>query len=161
MQAPPPVSNLLIQLETLTTNLQGLLSQARVDWYWRPEPDEWSITEVVCHLRDVEKEVHQVRLKSLIESDNAFLQGVAADEWASERGYQQQDGKLALDQFVVERQDTIGMLKPLDQDVWRREGRHAFFGQTSLHELVYLAVRHDEIHWDQIKNIVNVVLAQS
>jgi len=38
----------------------------------------------------------------------------------------------------------------LPPDVWETQGQHTFFGPTSLHELVYLAVQHDRVHGQQI-----------
>ena len=152
MQAPPPVPNLLLQLRTHLANIRGALSTGLFSWTWRPNHGEWSLTEIICHLRDVEREVHQARYKALIENDNAFLPGVSADEWAEERDYQRQDGESALAEFVAIREETIKLLESLSPQIWSRQGRHAFFGPTSMHELLGLAVRHDELHWEQIKS---------
>jgi hypothetical protein len=48
----------------------------------------------------------------------------------------------------------LALVGPLDEKMWQRHGRHAFFGHTSMHELLYLIVRHDEIHWEQINAIL-------
>ena len=154
MQAPPPVSSLLEQLATLAVNMSALAAMEGIDWFRQPANDEWSLTEVVCHLRDVEREVHQVRFRLLISTENAFLPGVSADEWADERGYCYEDGRAAMRSFVSAREETLGLRVPLDADIWRRQGRHAFFGHTSMHELLYLVVRHDEIHWQQIGQLL-------
>jgi hypothetical protein len=151
MQAPPPVPALLIQLVILATNVENALTGQVVDWLWRPAADDWSLTEIVCHLRDVEREVHQLRFRALIAADNVFLSGVSADEWAEERSYQQQDGPAALTAFLSARAETVAMLTPLAEAMWQRQGRHAFFGTTTMHELLHLMARHDEIHWQQIK----------
>jgi hypothetical protein len=152
MQAPPPVSTLLIQLATLAANLRSHLSGRAVDWHTRPQPDEWSLGEIICHLRDVEREVHQARFRAMIAQDNAFLTGVSADEWADERGYRRQDGPAALASFLQARTETVALLTPLPAELWQRQGRHAFLGTTSMHELLFLVTRHDDIHWEQIKS---------
>ena len=154
MQVPPPVSSLLQQLATMAANVQSVLTESDVDWLWRPAEDEWSLTELICHLRDVECEVHQFRFRALIENDNPFITGVAADEWAESRNYKQQDGPSALQAYIQARGETLTMLDSLDEAMWARQGRHAFFGPTSTHEILYLAVRHDEIHWEQIKALL-------
>lgn len=151
MQAPPPVSTLLIQLATLAANLRSLLSDPAINWHARPASEEWSLGEIVCHLRDVEREVHQARFRALIAQENVFLPGVSADEWAAVRGYLQQDGPAALASFLASRAETIELLAPLPAELWQRQGRHAFLGTTSMHELLFLVARHDEIHWEQIK----------
>jgi len=154
MQTPPPVSKLLHQLEIMASNVRHFLEIDGVDWTWRPADSEWSLTEVMCHLRDVEREVHQERFRALIEKDNPFIQGVSADEWADERQYRLEDGVMAMNEFLEARAATIEMLDNFDEKSWQKEGRHAFFGQTSAHEILSLVVRHDEIHWQQISSLL-------
>ena len=154
MQAPLPVPTLLTQLANFPRTLVQTLAPGNVDWDRRPAPAEWSLTEVVCHLRDVEREVHQVRFRMLMAADNAFLAGKTADEWVQERRYQQQDGRAALDDFTAARRETVALLQDLDDAVWQRQGRHAFFGPTSMHELLSLVVRHDQSHWQQIQALL-------
>jgi hypothetical protein len=155
MQAPPPIPNLLLRLETFAINVKvGLADQDEAKWQIRPFADQWSLTEIVCHMRDVEREVYNVRFKSILAEDNAFLSVASPDEWAVERGYAAQDGVKALSEFLVSRQETLDLLKSLTAELWQRQGQHAFFGPTTMHELVYLAVRHDDIHWEQIRNLL-------
>ena len=154
MQAPPPVANLLIQIATMTTNIQNAISQPRIDWKDRPEDGGWSLTEAICHLRDVEIEVHQERFKAILAEENAFLPGVSADEWAQIRRYQEQDGETAFNDFFSARKNTLMMLQDLPPDNWERQGRHAFFGPTSMHEILFLLARHDDIHLEQIRAIL-------
>jgi hypothetical protein len=154
MQAPPPVPNLLIQLATMATNTRNALQQPGIKWRLRPADGEWSLTEVVCHLRDVENEVHQERFRAILASENAFLPGVSPDEWAAARGYQDQNGSQALLEYLEARQHTIEILEELSAEMWSRQGRHAFFGPTSMHELLFLLARHDDIHLEQIRSIL-------
>jgi len=161
MQAPPPVTNLLLQLETTASMIRGALLDSNVAWLWRPSTDAWSLTEVMCHLRDVEKEVHQYRFRLLISSENEFIPGISADEWAVVRDYRRQDGEAAKDLFLEYRQETIELLTPLSSEVWERKGRHAFLGQTSIHEILHMVVRHDELHWEQIRSLLaNIALEE-
>ncbi|MFZ0548913.1 MAG: DinB family protein [Candidatus Promineifilaceae bacterium] len=155
MQAPPPIPNLLFRLEKFAANVKATLTEQETEqWQKRPSPDQWSLTEVVCHLRDVEREVYHVRYKSLISADNAFISGVSPDEWAEERGYAQQDGRQALQAFLEARQETLDILKGMSAELWQRQAQHAFFGPTSMRELVYLSVRHDDLHWEQINSLL-------
>lgn len=154
MQEPPPIPELLKQLAAMAANVASLAGQRDLDWSRQPSEDEWSLAEVMCHLRDVEREVHQVRFRLLIAEDNVFLTGVSADEWADERGYCFEDGRKAMRSFLNAREETIALLEPLGADTWKRQGRHAFFGQTSMHELLYIVVRHDQIHWQQITELL-------
>ena len=155
MQTPPPISNLLRQLTTMGSNVSQLKEDSNYDWNWRPDQDDWSLTEVLCHLRDVEGEVHQPRFVAVLERKDPFLPGASADEWAKVRGYRDQDGRAALAAFLLRRQETVNMLKDLTPDTWQRQGTHAYLGRTSLHELLFLVTRHDGIHWEQIKSLLS------
>ncbi|MCA9932800.1 MAG: DinB family protein [Ardenticatenaceae bacterium] len=154
MLEPPPVRELMMQLKQFADDLQDTLGETAVPWHWRPAEDEWSLTEVICHLRDVELEVHQTRFQAVVTQERAFLPGVSADEWAEPRQYYRQDGPGALRAFLEARQKTVAMLSQLDEAMWQRQGSHAFFGPTTLHELLNLVVGHDQSHWQQVQMLL-------
>mgnify|MGYP001828609553 FL=1 len=155
MQPSPPVPQLLLSLEEFAKRLQIALSDPQIDWQWRPDPSSWSLAEVMCHLRDVEREVHLARYKAVISQENPFLSGVTSDEWASTRAYQKQDGREAAASFFSLRRQTVEKLRELDYEQWERTGTHAFFGTTSLQELINLAVQHDQAHWQQVQELLS------
>jgi len=150
---PPPIPDLLAELRRFRTRITRLMDDLQVDWHARPSAGAWSLTEVACHLRDVEREVHQYRLRAILEADNAFIAGVDADEWANIRDYQEQDGLTATRDFLDLRDETVAILAGLPSVAWRRQGQHSFFGPTTLQELVYLAVQHDRAHARQIAEL--------
>lgn len=154
MQQPSPVPELLQQLQQFAQQLRQTLFAPTIDWRRQPAPGEWSLTQVICHLRDVEQEVHQPRFAALIARENAFLAGATPDEWAVPRDYQAQDGPTALADFLTARSETVDRLQAMPPALWDRQARHAFFGPTSMHELLSLMVRHDEAHWEQILALV-------
>ncbi len=128
---------------------------AEPDWLAHPIDGEWSITETICHLRDVDREIHLPRLKSLVAREDPFMPGVIADDWVIERNYQAQDGRLALQALSASRDELLEILPPAESAVWRRSGRHTFFGPTTFLELVCLALEHDILHMGQIEKILN------
>lgn len=154
MQQPPSVPHLLAQFDDFAARLGEALASDDIDWQWRPNPAAWSLTEVVCHLRDVEREVHQERFRILVKSDNPFLPGVTSDDWAETRDYRSQDGPAALADFLAARRQTVRLLRAQEEAIWERRGRHAFFGPTTMHELLNLAVKHDQTHWEQVQALL-------
>lgn len=155
MPQSPPVPNLLNQMRQFAENVHRVLTAPDIDWKQQPAAGEWSLTQVVCHLRDVEREVHRSRFEALIARENAFISGVTPDEWAIPRQYQAQNGPVALEEFYAARLQTVEDLQALDAAMWQRQGRHAFFGPTTMHELLTLVVRHDEAHWEQISSLLH------
>jgi hypothetical protein len=130
-------------LDTLAQALTGR------QWRERPAPDEWSLTEIFCHLRDVDREVHIARLEKVMSEPNPFLAGINTDTWAVERDYRDQDGPAALREFIEVRTRLIARLEALPEPDWQRTARHAIFGPTNIQELVEFITTHDRTHIQQ------------
>jgi hypothetical protein len=111
----------------------------------RPVADEWSLTEVLCHLRDTELEVNFPRLRMLLELEEPFIPARDTDAWAIKRDYQNQDAAQAMLAFSTARVKTVELLRSL-KDEWKRKARHAIFGPTDLQELVKFIAEHDKLH---------------
>jgi FMN phosphatase YigB (HAD superfamily) len=119
-------------------------------WTSRPAPAEWALTEVLCHLRDTEREVNQPRLQRLLNEDDPFIPSRNTDAWADERNYLAQDGRAAFQEFLAARLETLSTLKSLAEADWLRKARHSIFGPTSLQELAGFMSTHDRIHIQQV-----------
>jgi HAD superfamily hydrolase (TIGR01549 family) len=119
-------------------------------WITRPQPDEWCLVEILCHLRDVDLEVNLPRVRKVLGTDNPFLTGEDTDRWAEERRYLHQDGTRALAQFTNLRLKLLDSLEGLDPQNWERTARHAIFGPTRLAELVNIIASHDKLHLQQV-----------
>jgi hypothetical protein len=116
----------------------------------RPLNNEWSLTEILCHLRDTELEINLPRLRMLLELEEPFIPARDSDTWAITRDYQTQDASRALHDFCSARTKTVELLRSLG-DEWKRKARHAIFGPTDLQELVKFMAEHDKLHIRQIR----------
>jgi FMN phosphatase YigB (HAD superfamily) len=124
---------------------------------WKKHPqEEWSLTEIACHLRDVEIEINQPRLRKILSEANPFIAAIDSDEWALPRGYAVQDGAAAFAAFVEARRETLTLLDGLADADWKRTARHGAFGPTTLQELVSFTVEHDRTHLRQMRELVEV-----
>lgn len=150
---PPAFLAILRAIPAALINLCKELDNT--SWTERPQPEEWSPTEVLCHFRDVEVEVNLPRLNILLQNSNPFIPGIDTDRWADERGYIKQDGPLALQEFVSSRIKTLDLLTDLSPEDWNRPARHAIFGPTSLTELVRIMAGHDQMHIRQLHQLIN------
>lgn len=144
-------------LPTLRRLTSGLSAE---EWIFRPGPDEWSATEIICHLRDVDREVHLPRLLALIAQEDPFMPGVVADDWAIERDYQAQHGPSALVSLASSRAELLDLLPDEGDPIWQRHGRHTFFGPTTFWELVCLVLEHDELHIEQVRIALTAASAE-
>jgi hypothetical protein len=155
MQETYPVSVLVNRLADFPLWLKQRLGAEDVDWCCKPAEGEWCLTEVMCHLRDVELEVHQPRFEAIQANPGAFLPGAVADEWVEERAYFRQHGPTALAQFADARAETLELLPAPSSVLWQRQGEHSFFGPTTMHELLNLVVQHDQAHREQVAKLLD------
>ncbi len=149
---------LLALLRSTPAALTGLLDPIPPSaWRQRPASGDWSVVEVLCHLRDVEREVDQPRLRRILTEDEPFLPAETPDDWASTRRYQDQDGPSALEEFATQRLETLDLLEPLSADQWGRKARHTLFGPTTLQELVSFNAEHDRLHVRQVWEVLQEI----
>src|SRR5690348_4711731 len=81
--------------------LQALLAgctqeQAQVA---RGGDENWSVVEVVCHMRDAEERSIE-RMRAMRDEDDPFLPGYDQDAWAKERGYANGNLREALATYL-------------------------------------------------------------
>ena len=135
------------------------LSASLEDAGWRKEPshDDWALNQIVCHLRDTEREIHQIQLSLMIEREGAFIPRPDSGVWANEREYLNVDGSAALTDFALARIDNLKTLRALDDQIWSRSARHAIFGPTDLLEVTSFMADHDRLHvqqaWKTLKSV--------
>lgn len=155
----PDLGGYLPSLETLHSTPAALLTFLNHtplnQWRRKPNPDSWSITEILCHLRDVDIEVHIPRFRMLREAPSPFLTAVDADTWAEERNYQQQDGQQAIAEFIKARKILVDLITNLPENVRQKDIRHTIFGPITLDEIIRIAARHDRLHIQQIHATIN------
>jgi FMN phosphatase YigB (HAD superfamily) len=140
-------------LETITRNV------VRNEWCFRPAPQEWAVNEILCHLRDVDREVNLPRMKQIASRANPFLAGIVTDIWAEERKYIFEDGGAALASFTATRSALIDLLASLEAESWKLPAQHAIFGPTQILELAGFIVTHDRTHIRQACAVINKLLA--
>ena len=135
----------------------------------RPDSVNWSPTEIVCHLRDVE-ELFQVRFHTILALDAPTILVVGAspddlarwriaatashpldqERWAEDRQYRRQDPHLALAAFRRRRGDTVALLRGLSAAEWERVGIHPSRGRLTLGDWVTSLTGHDDNHVAQL-----------
>jgi FMN phosphatase YigB (HAD superfamily) len=142
--------SILAILSATPAVLNSILSDINADsWIHKPAKDDWNLTELVCHLRDTEREIHHMQLGLFNGHDEPFIPRPDTGVWASQRDYVQEDGSKALQEFNVARKETIDILKKISIEDWSRRARHAIFGPTNFLEVVNFMADHDRLHIQQ------------
>lgn len=130
--------------------LDGLLRNLSTDdWKRKLSASEWTLTELICHLRDTEREVHLMQLKLFSDKDEPFIPRPDTSVWASQRDYLHEDGPTALREFNDARLATLEILYSTPAEGWGRKARHAIFGPTDFREVAGFMADHDRMHIHQ------------
>ncbi len=129
--------------------LRGLLAEVKDhQWLQRPDPAEWSILQILCHLWRAETDVHQRRLRTILDEDNPFIPSLPPP--GPDIPECHDDGMEVYERFRAQRQQTMATLADLGADDWRRPARHSIFGLTNLLEMAYFTAQHDRLHITQL-----------
>ena len=152
------VDSVLAILSATPAALNGMLRELDpVAWSHKASPDDWSLTELVCHLRDTEREVHHAQIKLFKEQNEPFIPRPDTGVWASQRDYLHENGADALRDFNAARRETLALLKNVSADEWKRKARHAIFGPTDFLEVARFIADHDRLHiqqaWSSLKKV--------
>jgi len=92
-------------------------------WEFKPTADEWSIHEIVVHMKDSES-VGVIRLHKLIAEPGSTLMPYAESKWSEALNYQNQDVEDALQILKLTRRATYRLLKTLPDQVFMHSVVH-------------------------------------
>ena len=80
---------------------------------WKPNPESWSILEVINHLVDEEREDFRVRVDFILHHPGLPWPPINPQGWVTERNYNQRDLLQSVQDFLEERQKSLVWLKGL------------------------------------------------
>lgn len=110
---------------------------------------EWSVLEIVCHLRDAEEHAVQ-RLRAMRDEDSPLITAYDQDAWARDRRYAADDLRTAFARFLTFRDLYLAELARLSLEQWERPGRHETQGPMTIRTHALHMIAHDLVHTAQI-----------
>jgi hypothetical protein len=148
--------DLLDALKATPETLRGLLRDVSQEQAQSAKggDENWSVVEVVCHLRDAE-EFSLQRTTTMRDQDMPQVIGYDQEALANERDYRSADLRTALAEFVARRQQHLAVLTALSPEQWDRAGAHNEIGRITIFEMIIHKVGHDAIHCAQIARQLN------
>lgn len=120
--------------------------------HWSPDawdgvPSEpFTAIEQLCHVRDIEVEGYQLRLRRTLEEDNPLLVSLDGEAMARERRYAEADADSVLADFRHARRETLALIESIDAGQFRRPARFEGYGALTLRSLVHYLCSHDQQH---------------
>jgi uncharacterized damage-inducible protein DinB len=123
----------------------------------RPQPDSWSMADVLFHLIDVEQR-YRHHLQRVVAEDQPNLPSLLPDE---ESLPPQATAVDLAQEFAAARSLTMSFLNELSPKDWQRRAFHQRHGETSLRYLVQRLVDHDTLHLNQLLEVREQTTANS
>jgi hypothetical protein len=116
---------------------------------WKPDPDSWSLLEVVNHLLDEEHEDFRVMLDLALHRPDEPRPRIDPGAWVTEREYNERDLAESLQGFLAAREESLAWLLGLSSPDWEVV-YEAPFGPIRAGDVFASWVAHDLLHIRQL-----------
>ena len=140
----------------------------------RPDATNWSATEIICHLRDIE-ELCILRFHTMLAMEDPAVFVVGAPprnparwgiggevpfpldpgRWVDDRQYSRSDAGQALAAFGRRRREVLALLRSLSSEQWTRGSMHPAHGRVTFEEWTAGMAGHDDNHLDQLRRALD------
>ena len=122
------------------------------DLHWSPGKKDWSLVEVLAHVRAC-ADVWTYSIHTMLVENQPALPLIDERRWAKTLGYAALSFEASFTAFVVQRGELLRLLRGLTPDQWERTGQiegrsHSVFSQArrmALHEVEHLQQCRDGI----------------
>lgn len=151
MEFLPAVVQTLHSTETVVRH--AIWGLDKVFLMTRPAPGEWAVNEVLCHLRDLERDVFPARVALIALNDGSRIAPFDEQQWAVDRNYAHADPLDALEAFCDARQKNLPLLDALREHDLEKTALHGEFGPLSMRALLADWAGSDLVHSAQIQRI--------
>src|SRR5512146_1310984 len=121
---------LIEALRSTPETLKGLLSQVTLEQARAAKggDENWSVVEVICHLRDAE-EISLQRVQAMRDQDCPGIASYDQEVLARERNYKEANPYAALEAFTSFRERHAAVLAELSAEEWEHDAEFEAFGR--------------------------------
>ena len=114
---------------------------------WEGVPSEaLTALEQLCHVRDIEVDGYQVRIRRTLAESTPTLPSIDTDALVVERRYADQDPARVLAAFRTARAQTLALLAGVTEAQLARTAVFEGYGPLTLRSLVHYLCSHDQQH---------------
>ena len=132
-----------------------LLGITQDDAQVKPNPESWSILEVICHLYDEEREDFREHVDYILHRQNEEWHGIDPQGWVTERNYNEQNFAEMQKKFFAERKQSLDWLMEMSNADWDTIFTSQY-GSTTAGEMFACWVAHDNLHVRQLVELRRV-----
>lgn len=146
------ILSILLETPDRLIELTGGLTESQLRA--SPEPGEWSVAEVVAHLRSC-ADVWGDAIETIVVADHPTIRAVNPTTWIESTDYRDIEFARSLQAFVKQRDRQLVLLGHLPSEGWSRSA--TVLGAGKPLELTVLSyadrlARHERTHWRQVAN---------
>jgi hypothetical protein len=151
---------MIVQLESNARRIYALVEgvpaeQAR----WRPNPESWTLLEVINHLFDEEQFDFRVRLDLILHSPLTPWSPIDPQGWVTSRNYNERDLSDSIQKFLAERRRSLDWLIALGATNWEARVPTSW-GSISAGDMFAAWVAHDLLHLRQLVELLHAAIVQ-
>lgn len=124
-----------------------------------PDPDEWSATEVLAHLRAC-ADVWGGCIRATLAEDRPTLRAVNPRTWIKQTSYLDLDFRSSLHAFTTQRTALLAVLRPLPSASWAHAATVTGAGKALERTVLSYAQRlalHERPHVKQVERLVTTL----
>ena len=114
---------------------------------------EWSIRELLTHLRDAQG-VLEYRVNLLLSEDDPTIESQAVFDWAADGSSSPTTSMEIFETYRSSRQKTVERLQNIPLADWWREGWHQEFGMVNVKQQVSYFATHELTHLPQLDSLI-------
>jgi hypothetical protein len=120
----------------------------------RPQEDEWSVKEILCHLADIQQLCFE-RIEKMVREDNPQIELYDEVTENQERDHRQDDMRQSLPLFLLYRINILAMLNRVGDTVWGRRGQHPLEKDFTVEFILNDMLDHERKHSEQIRELLS------
>ncbi len=125
---------------------------------WRPDPQTWSIQEVINHLADEEREDFRPRLEIILYHPGEPWTPLDKKGWETPRKVHENEAGLALQDFLQERKASLEWLRSLTSTDWNASYQAPWGSAITAGDMLAAWAAHDLLHLRQLLELSRAYL---
>ncbi|HZS92818.1 MAG TPA: DinB family protein [Chloroflexota bacterium] len=145
-------------LSAAPATLRALLDGLPDEVLHAPNPEGWSIKDVVAHLHDTEGIAFTERITRILDEDQPFIRSIDPPARLRQYGYGERTLGELLDDLAARRQEHVAWLRTLSAGQLQRTGQHDTAGPITPAEIIHQWAYHDLAHTRQIMEMAQAHL---
>jgi hypothetical protein len=157
---PLTSEQILIRLAETPPRIAGLTERLTpVQLRTRSGPDEWSVNDVLAHLRSC-ADVWGNYIRKILAEDRPKIRAVSPRTWIRRTDYPELEFGPSFQDFSTQRTDLLAVLEPLPPEAWSRAASVTKAGKIIEQTVLDYAIRltdHEHTHVNQLESIVNAI----